>query len=183
MLNQKKAKEMLDYCKETGKLFWSNSMRKQVRGKCLGIEKNGYYVAKIDNKKYLGHRLVWLIHYGSFPADTIDHINGDRLDNRIENLRVMSSLENNLIRHSYVLGKLAGTKQNVLTKKWLAKITIGKRTRYIGRFETEIEAYNAHKINSVAEKYQPVMCQKCKEWTFVGGLIESCCGDECAKEN
>lgn len=57
-------------------------------------DKGGYTRVKINGKTYLEHRLVWLLHKGVWPTGQLDHINGDRSDNRIENLREASNGQN-----------------------------------------------------------------------------------------
>ena len=51
------------------------------------LDKDGYLIIKVKGKQFKAHRIVWLLHYGSFPKSEIDHINRIRTDNRIENLR------------------------------------------------------------------------------------------------
>lgn len=66
------------------------------------IDKQGYVIIKIKRKQYKAHRLVFAYFNGRLPAKEIDHINRVRCDNRIENLREVSRMENNHNR----LGKL-----------------------------------------------------------------------------
>ena len=57
-------------------------------------DKDGYAQVSIGKRKFKAHRVIYAIVHGTMPADEIDHINGDRADNRIENLRDVSRLEN-----------------------------------------------------------------------------------------
>lgn len=62
------------------------------------FDKDGYLILKIKGKKYRASRVVWLLNYGHFPEKEIDHINRDRTDNRIENLRDVARITNILNR-------------------------------------------------------------------------------------
>src|SRR5690349_4205586 len=53
----------------------------------LKLNRTGYLRATIKKRQIAAHRLVWVLHYGSWPTGCLDHINGCRTDNRIENLR------------------------------------------------------------------------------------------------
>ena len=57
---------------------------------------NGYYVMMVRGERYYEHRLIWLYHYGELPSDdlVIDHIDGNRMNNRIENLQLLTRYEN-----------------------------------------------------------------------------------------
>lgn len=69
------------------------------RKKGLGhYDSYGYLKIKIKGKSFMAHRIAWFLYYGEMPQKEIDHINGDRSDNRISNLRVVSRYENNLNR-------------------------------------------------------------------------------------
>lgn len=74
---------------ENGKL--SRTDRKNSNG---SIDKDGYLIIKIKGKQYKAHRLVYAYFNNEFPKGEIDHINRNKLDNRIENLRVVSRIEN-----------------------------------------------------------------------------------------
>jgi hypothetical protein len=86
-------KKYLRYDAETGKIFWK--LNKGTTGKAgneAGGQNNGYLRIKLNRKSYKAHRIAWLLTYGSWPEDQIDHINGNGLDNRLENLRAVSIL-------------------------------------------------------------------------------------------
>ena len=97
------------YCPVTGKIIWKNDSvgrgRPHLKGEeCGCIDSNGYrYISVSVNgfyKRLLAHRLAWYIYYGVMPNKLIDHINGNRTDNRIENLREVTSGQNLRNRHN-----------------------------------------------------------------------------------
>jgi len=89
MITQKRLKELLSYDVETG-IFTRVTSTKGARvGSIAGRATKGRYVdIRVDGTRYGGHRLVWLYVYGNLPEIEIDHINHDRTDNRITNLRL-----------------------------------------------------------------------------------------------
>jgi hypothetical protein len=74
-----------------GHLYWKTPtyrIRIGDRAGCIRVE-GGYHVTKLNNKEYKTHRLIWTWHYGEIPEGiSIRHIDGDKLNNRIENLRL-----------------------------------------------------------------------------------------------
>lgn len=73
-----------------GKLIRND--RKNSNG---SIDKDGYLIIKVKNKQFKAHRIAWLLNYGKFPNTELDHINRNKLDNRIENLRESNRKEQN----------------------------------------------------------------------------------------
>lgn len=106
-------------------------------GKEVGhISNHGYRRFKINGKNYLIHRLIYKMHNPEFDLSSelvIDHINRNRLDNRIENLRAVTKAENN---RNHDLPK--GVSYCKQTGKWKAI-----HPRWLGRFDTEQEALDA----------------------------------------
>lgn len=106
---------------------------------------SGYITVFIDGRRYKAHRLVWLMHFGSFPAGDIDHINGARDDNRIENLRMVEHVENmrnQKLRSTNTSGVVGVTWQKK-HKNWRANITVNYVTVSLGTFGARADAEKA----------------------------------------
>lgn len=98
MLTQAKLKELLFYDSGTGLFVRQVKTCNTVRiGDIAGsINKLGYVVISVLNKPYLAHRLAWLYMFGEFPKGEVDHINRDKSDNRITNLRDVGRSQNSI---------------------------------------------------------------------------------------
>ena len=134
--------ERFSYDKLTG-TFFSNKTKKNV-----GHVSNGYVRIKLNKKEKIpAHRLAWLLTYGAFPEGSIDHINGNPLDNRICNLRIANASENGQNQRkprkdntSGYLGVYFHTHSN----KYMAKIMINNKYKYLGIYTTAEEASKAY---------------------------------------
>lgn len=112
---------------------------KSVVGKRIGWKrsKNGYRQIGFQGKIYYEHRIVWLLITGNLPEKQIDHINGIKDDNRIENLRCVSPTQN-----LWNIGKKkdnSSGEKNVhwcnTRKRWIVKFKGNNKTKYVGSFE------------------------------------------------
>lgn len=136
MLTQNRVKELFKYSE--GKLIRiSISSSKFKNGSIAGCycSSSKYYRVKIDGKKYLLHRVVFLYHHGFLPK-TIDHIDGNKLNNKIENLRSCTQHQNCFNSKIPKTNKsgFKGVYWDKDAKLWAAEINInGKSTRF-GRF-------------------------------------------------
>lgn len=94
----------------------------------------GYLRGSLSGRNLLAHRVAWAMHHGEWPAGEIDHINGDRTDNRIGNLRVVTRRENsrNLKVQS---GEMRGVYWYAPTSRWVAKIHSKRRMLHLGYFK------------------------------------------------
>ena len=107
----------------------------------------GYLSIRLSGKYYLLHRLVWLYMYGYFPKEEIDHIDHNRTNNALSNLRLVSSQEN---KQNSRLSKNNKTGHNGVslhkkTGKYRAYIMVNRKQIYLGLFETLQEAIDARK--------------------------------------
>jgi len=88
--------DLFEYNKEDGLLLRKKRQPKTKVGSIAGcVTPGGYRYVQFDGRKYAVHRLVWLLEFGCFPEQTIDHIDGNKYNNCIENLRVVSRTVNN----------------------------------------------------------------------------------------
>ena len=137
-------KHLFDYDKETGNLIWKKTRAngKVKKGDIAGsMQTAGYLGVRINSKLYLAHRLIFLMHKGYLPK-TLDHINGDRLDNRIENLRAVTASQNQHNRkiNSNSTSGYKGVSYYKQTNKWCARIRLESKRINLGYYNTPEEA-------------------------------------------
>jgi hypothetical protein len=133
--------ELFEY--RHGELFWKQRGRSRpVNRPAGGINGDGYRRVKLNGKLYAVHRLIWVMH-GNEPAQFIDHINGDQLDNRIENLRAATHSQNCMNRVVRFDSK-SGVKGVTLKKgKWHAGVTVNYKRYSGGCFDCKEDAIAA----------------------------------------
>jgi hypothetical protein len=143
------AKEYLTYDKTTGRFYWLKSPNRRILvGSEAGTSTNshGYKELQLGGVLVKAHRLVWLMEIGEMP-DQIDHMNGVRSDNRIANLRSVSSKENTHNQRrahknskTGVLGVIAKP-----SRRYAAEIRVDGTKKHLGTFDTVEEAALAYK--------------------------------------
>lgn len=147
---------LLTYNEQTGVFVWAKQPSRAVKqGQTAGsAHPTGYVFISIKSKLYAAHRLAWLVTHGTLPLGHIDHINGIRDDNRINNLRDVTHTENlQGFRHprSNSVAKMVGVTYRKDCCKWQARMQRNGTTQFLGMFNTPEEAsaaYQAAKINS-----------------------------------
>ncbi len=145
-LTAARAREVLTYDRATGLLTWKVNRPGCVAGAVAGtITGDGYVQIEVDFVLYRAHRIAWLIETGEWPRGQIDHINRRRADNRWENLRDATPLENARNRTP-----ASGSKSGVVGvapagSKWAAYIGIDNRTIYLGCFTDLPDAITARR--------------------------------------
>jgi hypothetical protein len=107
------------------------------KGKVAGsINKRGYRCIYLDTKIYKAHRLIFLYHHGYLP-EQVDHVDGNKLNNRIENLRAANNSVN-MMNRGLMKNNTSGSKGVFWCKdyqKWRVAVRINKKLRSFGRFE------------------------------------------------
>lgn len=103
---------------------------------------HGYYRGGFGGRQFLAHRVCWALHYGEWPSGNLDHINGDRSDNRIANLRQVSVGENckNVSRKSSNKSGLSGVWWCQRVGKWHAYVTLTGKRKHLGSFAEKFDA-------------------------------------------
>ena len=136
-------RELLKYDAETGTLTWLVRCGRQRSGAMAGSPNGlGYRKIGVDGRYYLAHRLIWRMVTGDGPGPMqIDHINLDRDDNRIANLRLATQSQNNHNSRARRQG-LKGVSPH--GKGFLARIKVLGTELYLGQHPTEQEANDAY---------------------------------------
>jgi len=147
-ITRERLKHVLSYDVNTGLFTWLNpSGRRVSRGRLANRTTcYGYIQIMIDNVNYYAHRLAWLYVYGEWPSGILDHINRNKQDNRITNLRVVSHSENH---HNMTHPPKRNKHEWVgVTKapygKYSAKIRWNGERLWLGTFDTPKEAGKAY---------------------------------------
>ena len=140
-LSQAYLKSILDYDPETGCFLWKS------KNKAGGVCPQGYWRIKINKRSYKAHRLAWLYAYGEMPKYFLDHINGDKIDNRLCNLRLATNAENQMNRVKPCVTNnsgFLGVNFNKQMNKFAARIQSEGKRIHIGYFDTAEEASDAY---------------------------------------
>ena len=141
-------REIINYDPDTGVVTWAKSRRSAPAGKVAGCldKRCGYVSIRIDFKQYLMHRLIWFYVYGVFPEHQIDHIDGDKSNNRLANLREATISQNSQNRRrGQGRSKLLGAHWLGDVKRWRSSIGIAGKNFYLGIFDTPEEAHECYK--------------------------------------
>jgi hypothetical protein len=151
------AAEMVIYHPDTGKMVWKTKApeeehsslwnSKHAGKECGTFDKDGYRVISFKTKtgpsvKIRAHRLAWVIVYGTIQNETIDHINQNRADNRIKNLRSVSRSINqrNKLRNKNNTSGAVGVYFDKRRGLWHAQATVNRRKYHIGYFADVVSA-------------------------------------------
>lgn len=157
-------RKMLRYDPDTGKLFWlrrgpesfgngGDGLANYWNNKFCGKEAltadcgHGYKKGAVKGKNYYAHRVALAIHNGEWPNGEVDHINMNKSDNRLVNLRIVTRAQNSANKPKMV-GKSSSFKGVCWVKKrrvWLAQINYNHKHYHLGHFKTEEDAAEAYK--------------------------------------
>lgn len=142
-LNVSLVKELFDYDENTGNLIYKKARKRIKVGDIVGSEhNNGYLQCRIGDHIYYLHRLVWLFKKGVWPSGEIDHINRNKKDNRIENLRIASRSENNknVDCRKTSITKVKGVRFDKRSNRYVAYITEKGKYKHVASCSTLEEA-------------------------------------------
>jgi hypothetical protein len=158
-------KEVLEYIKEnyyyqesTGKLFVIDKSEGKYRYKvCTRKHTLGYLIVRVCKVSYASHRVIWFLYYGVWPTKALDHIDHVKHNNKIENLREVTTTENNrnMPLSSKNTSGYPGVYWNKKNKVWQAKIWIGQGWKHLGCFKILQDAVDVRKSAEIVRGYHP----------------------------
>lgn len=161
-ISPEEIKRLISYDPKSGLLRWRprqqsdfasmssfKAWNTQFAGREAGsISKTGYVVVSLSGQKMLGHRIAWVIHHGRWPDALMDHVNGLRADNRINNLREATPAQNaqNQRRHKSNKSGVCGVTWHKKTKRWQVRIGSANKSLHVGYFSDLQSAKDARKF-------------------------------------
>ena len=158
MISIESMKEAIIYDHETGKFYKRiGSEKYETRGREMFYKSNKkhYLYGYFKQNKFYAHRVAWAFYYGTWPKRQIDHINGDRQDNRIQNLRQVTHQENSLnlgrrrLKSDNPDSGVNGVCWYKANKKWVARIKFKGNWVYLGSY---VNLDDAIKVRKEAEQ-------------------------------
>lgn len=142
----RRLRELLNYDTATGLLTWRVSRGKAKAGSVVSTrDVRGYLVLGVDGKRYYAHRVAWALMSGDWPAEVIDHIDGDKANNRAANLRCVPISMNAQNRRRVAVrskSQILGVRK--YGARWRAVISISGSQKYLGTFDSAAEAQQAY---------------------------------------
>lgn len=146
-MNYNDAWNNFKYYPKTGEIFNKTKRMKALKGERAEYrDAAGYLALSFRNKTYRAHRVAWFLYYGVWPKE-IDHINQNKADNRIGNIRDVSHQENgkNIKISSLSKTGIMGVCWYEKSNKWRAYITIDQKQKHLGLFDNLLDAGAARK--------------------------------------
>ena len=142
-LTAERLRKLLHYDQQTGLFSHRGTAIRPGFSKIGSVNNVGYVYIGIDYNKYAAHRLAWLHVYGSWPGGQIDHIDGNKLNNSLANLRDVSrstNLHNVFHATKRSKTKCLGVSYDASREKWSATIMMDGKCVFLGRFDNIIDA-------------------------------------------
>lgn len=150
MISVDRLRELFHYSPDTGEFIRLVAIGPAKAGEVAGFKNSlGYVQISVDGTRQYAHRLAWLYVKGTHPSKLIDHVNGNKSDNRIDNLREASSsenLQNAKEPHRDSRSGLRGVAWDRCRGKWLSRVQVNKKSHHVGYFSTAAEAHNAYLV-------------------------------------
>jgi len=141
--------EVFEY--SNGALIWKVKPSPMAHRSKVGTEAgrtqaHKYDDIQLDGCRLKAHHIVWAMHKGEYPSMQVDHINRNKMDNRIENLRLATPTDNaaNCSSVKNTTSRYLGVSWKAANKAWVAQISKGYKRKHLGLFSTEDEAALAY---------------------------------------
>ena len=147
--SQEELHRLFEY--KEGNLYWKIKPNRRIKigNKAGSLHGTGYVHLKINTVEYRMHRIIWAYHYGAIPSNLqIDHIDGDKVNNTIKNLRLAThgqNQSNNKRAYRNSRSSILGVYWHKRDRKWSAEIKTNSKSIYLGCFANQEDAIAARK--------------------------------------
>ena len=147
--SQEELHRLFEY--KEGNLYWKIKPRNSTRigTKAGSLDSKGYVALKLNNSRYRMHRIIWAYHYSAIPNNLqIDHIDGNKTNNMIENLRLATNSQNksnNKRVYCNSKSNILGVHWSKIKRKWVSQICKNKKPIHLGYFVNQEDAIAARK--------------------------------------
>ena len=152
MITQDELKELFTYCEKTGNLIYKIDVGIKIKaGAIAGYTNKGYNIVTVNYQKYMAHRLIWIMLHSSIDSKLqVDHISGERGDNRISNLRLVTHQNNSKNQKLPKSNKsgVIGVCWDKRESKWRATVRVDGKQKHLGCFTNKEDAI---KVRQAAE--------------------------------
>ena len=162
VLSPDELRDLLDYDPASGLLTWKRVTRGNLvnligREACARVKPpGGYKVGIIAGREYYAHRVIWALVHGEWPK-YVDHIDGNKLNNRLSNLRSVDAATSarNMPRLRTNRSGVSGVSYSERRRKWHAYIQVNRRKHHVGFFENFSEAGSARQSAQIRFGFHP----------------------------
>lgn len=165
-MTQQRLKELLSYDNTTGQF---TKLQGHINRKLGTIDHDGYLRITLDKKAYRAHRLAWLYVYGEMPKGVIDHINHNKTDNSIDNLRDVELITNsrNMQKHIKCKSGVLGVRWDKRVNKWQARISVNNKDIYLGFYTDFQDAWDARKKAEIQYNFHNTHGEPEPNWEYI----------------
>lgn len=154
-LTADRARELFVYNPRTGEIKWTIRKGGKIPADLSAgyVDHEGYRVIRVDGVNYRAHRVIWLMETGTWPSDMIDHANGDRSDNRWQNLRQATNSQNQMNKKARTTGASGFKGVSIIRRRgrvqYRASIRHKGKTHVSGYYDTAQDAYEHYRREAV----------------------------------
>jgi hypothetical protein len=152
MITAEELRKYVNYDQESGEFRWLIIRGRASKSYTAGSKhRNGYLSFMIGGRRYSAHRIAWLFVHGEWPPNLIDHINGDKADNRISNLRLATKSQNGANRRKSKnnVSGFKGVTWIKRSQKWQAQLYVNGQMKYLGTFDQVEDASEAYRAGAI----------------------------------
>lgn len=139
--------DLLDYDPTTGLFKWKERKQRRPQGWFAGSRhSSGYLRVTIEGNPLVAHQLAWALAHGEYAGCPLEHIDGNRANNKLDNLRPATGATSSLERRNKYTNAFTGVQWHPESCRWVASITAKGERHVLGQFVNEHDAASAYQF-------------------------------------